>query len=459
MKIFRQLLVVAALAMTMPACVKVNFNDEVSGGGTGTGSQNADDPNVSRVLQGSYERNITLTGGTYTIRGYVYFTSGTKLTIPRGTILKSDVSQKGALIIERGAQIEAIGTAQEPIVFTSGKPAGQRQRGDWGGIILLGNAPTNRPLSPAPLIEGGVDRRYGGTNAADNSGTLRYVRIEWAGIAAEPGSEINGLTTGGVGSGTTLEYIQISYGNDDAFEFFGGTHNAKYLVSYATSDDDLDFDFGYTGRIQFAVVQRRPEIADTDAGNGVEADNDGSGSSATPFTRPILSNITWIGPNGDPNTQANINVANRWRRNVRFEVHNSIMMGFPRGGFGLEGTATATEYNNDNSKFANNLVHAVQDPYRTIDAAAAGVITSAQIRAKAEAAGSVTYTNANDIMLTAPFNWEAPNYLPMTGSPALAGAVFTGLDPFFTVVPFRGAFGTTNWTSGWVSFTPQTNTY
>ena len=456
MNMFKHLLVVAALALTLPACVKVNFEDE---DGTTTPGINTDDPNVSRVLQGSYSRNITLTGGTYTIKGYVYFTAGYTLSIPKGTILKSDVSQKGAVIIERGARIEALGTAQEPIVFTSGKPAGQRQRGDWGGIIILGNAPTNRPLSPAPLIEGGVDRRYGGNVANDNSGTMRYVRIEWAGIAAEPGSEINGLTLGGVGSGTTLEYIQVSYGNDDAYEFFGGNVNAKYLVSYATSDDDLDFDFGYTGKIQFAVVQRRPEIADTDAGNGVEADNDGTGTSATPYTKPILSNITWIGPNGDAATQANLNFANRWRRAVRFEVHNSIMMGFPKGGFSLESAATADAYNTGESKFANNLVHALAAPYKA-DASAAGVITEAQIRTKAEANGTVTYASANDIMLEAPFNWDAPNYLPKAGSPALTGASFAGLDAaFFTSVPHRGALGTSNWLTGWANFTPQTNTY
>ena len=453
---FKQLLVVSALALTLPACVKVNFND---GDTTTTPGTNTDDPNVSGVLQGSYSRNITLTGGTYTIRGYVYFTSGFTLSIPKGTIFKSDISQKGALIIERGARIEALGTAQEPIVFTSGKAAGQRQRGDWGGIIILGNAPTNRPVSPAPLIEGGVDRRYGGTVANDNSGTMRYVRIEWAGIAAEPGSEINGLTLGGVGSGTTLEYIQVSYGNDDAYEFFGGTVNAKYIVSYAASDDDLDFDFGYTGKIQFAVAQRRPEIADTDAGNGVEADNDGTGTTATPFTKPILSNITWIGPNGDAATQANLNFANRWRRSVRFEVHNSIMMGFPKGGFSLESAATADAYNTNESKFQNNLVHALASPYKA-DATAAGVITEAQIRAKAEANGSITYPSAADIMLEAPFNWDAPNYMPKTGSPALAGASFTGLDAtFFNSVTHRGALGTSNWLTAWTSFTPQTNTY
>lgn len=451
---FKQLLVVAALALTLPACVKVNFEDD---NGTTTGN-NAEDPNTTRVLQGSYSRDVALTGGTYTIKGYVYFTSGTTLSIPKGTVLKSDISQKGALIIERGAKIEALGTTQEPIVFTSGKPAGSRQRGDWGGLIILGNAPTNRPLSPAPLVEGGVDRRYGGNNATDNSGTLRYVRIEWAGIAAEPGSEINGLTLGGVGSGTTLEYIQVSYGNDDAYEFFGGTVNAKYLVSYAASDDDLDFDFGYTGKIQYAVVQRRPEIADTDAGNGVEADNDGTGTTAEPYTKPVLSNVTWIGPNGDAQTQANLNFANRWRRAVRFEVHNSIMMGFPDAGLSLESAATAEAFKSNISQFKNNLVHALAAPYK-VDAAAAAVMTADEVKAKAEAAGSVTYANAADIMLEAPFNWDAPNYLPKAGSPALTGASFTGLDAFFTNGTFRGAFGTTNWLTGWASFTPQTNSY
>ena len=454
MKMFRNLLVASALALTLPACVKVNLEEDTTTAGSTT-----EDPNVSRVLQGSYSKSITLTGGTYTLKGYVYFTSGTTLTIPKGTVLKSDVSQKGALIIEKGARIEAVGTAQEPIVFTSGKPAGQRQRGDWGGIILLGNAPTNRPLSPAPLIEGGVDRRYGGTVANDNSGTLRYVRIEWAGIAAEPGSEINGLTLGGVGSGTTLEYIQVSYGNDDAYEFFGGTVNAKYLVSYATSDDDLDFDFGYNGKIQFAVVQRRPEIADTDAGNGVESDNDGTGTTATPYTKPVLSNITWIGPNGDAQTQANLNFGNRWRRASRFEVHNSILMGFPKGGYSLESAATAEAYKNDLTVFKNNLVHALAAPYK-VDAAAAAVMTEADVKAKAEANGCVTYTTANDILLEAPFNWDSPNYLPRSGSPALTGASFTGLDAaFFTTVAHRGALGTSNWLSGWTSFSPQTNTY
>lgn len=456
MTTLKQILSVLMLFVFASSCIQVDIEDSSGSGGGGTA--NPDDPNVSKVLVGSYERNITLAPGTYTLKGYVYFTSGTTLKIPAGTIIKSDISQKGALIIERGAKIEAEGTASSPIIFTSGKPAGTRTRGDWGGIIILGSAPTNRPASPAPLIEGGVDRRYGGSVNNDNSGIMRYCRIEFAGIAAEPGSEINGLTLGGVGVGTTLEFIQTSYANDDAFEMFGGNVNMKNLVAYATSDDDLDFDFGYTGRIQYAVVQRRPEIADTDAGNGVEADNDGSGTAALPYTRPVLSNITWIGPNGDAATQANLNFANRWRRAVRFEVRNSIMMGFPRGGFSLESASTANAFRTDTSVFRNNLVHALIDPYK-VDASAGGVITSAEIRTKVEASGTTTYTNPADIQLEAPFNWDAPNYMPKAGSPALTGANFAGMDAFFTQVAFRGAFGPTNWMTGWVSFTPQSNPY
>ena len=223
----------------------------------GNGSRDSDDPNETKVLSGTIDNSITLKKGTFTLKGYVYVNNGAVLTIEPGTIIKSDISQKGALIVERGSKLIADGTATDPIVFTSGKPSGEKAPGDWGGIILLGKAPTNRPTSPAPIIEGGVNRPYGGTDANDNSGTLRYLRIEFSGIAAEPGSEINGLTLGGVGAGTILENIQVSFGGDDAFEFFGGTVNAKNLVALGTYDDDYDFDFGYSGKIQFAVSLKR----------------------------------------------------------------------------------------------------------------------------------------------------------------------------------------------------------
>ena len=164
------------------------------------------------VISGVYKNTIlNIPEGTYTLKGYVYFESGSELNIAPGTVIKSDVTDKGALIIERGAKINAIGTVSKPIVFTSGKAVGQRNPGDWGGLVILGKATTNR--STEPTIEGGVGKNFGGTDDNDNSGTLKYVRIEFAGIASQPNSEINGLTLGGVGSGTTIEYVQVAYGN------------------------------------------------------------------------------------------------------------------------------------------------------------------------------------------------------------------------------------------------------
>lgn len=406
-------------------------------------------PAVDTVLFGSLTSNKELTSDrTWIIKGYVYVPNGVTLTIKPGTRIISDVVEKGALIIERGGKIDANGTAAQPIVFTSGKAAGSRAPGDWGGIVILGKAKTNR--SSTPLIEGGIDRPYGGTDDADNSGTLRYVRIEYAGIAAFANSEINSLTLGGVGSGTTIEYIQTSYANDDAYEFFGGKVNCKYLVAAYTADDDFDFDFGYTGKIQYAVSLRDPAFVDGgDAGNGIESDNDNPPTITPLITRAVLSNFTFVGPNGASGTAANHNFANRFRRNTRFVLRNSILMGYQKAGFSIEQDETGTAYKNNLSVFKNNLVHAVAEPYKS----GTTTITAAEMKTKAESEGSVTYASATDIGLETPFNLTAPNFLPKTGSPALTGAVYDGdLDAFFTTGTFRGAFGATNWLTGWTRF-------
>jgi len=244
---------------------------------------------TTTTLSGTYVETITLTSDKiWTLKGYVYVADGAKLIIQPGTTIVSDIAEKGALIIERGAQIIAEGTATKPIVFTSGRAIGEKAPGDWGGIVILGRAKTNR--TSEPTIEGGIGRPFGGVNDLDNSGVLRYVRIEYAGVAAMPNSEINALTLGGVGSGTIIENVQTIYANDDAFEFFGGTVSPKNLYAFATADDDFDFDFGFTGTITNGVAKRDPQFVDNgDAGNGVECDNDGTGSTATPYTHPKLS--------------------------------------------------------------------------------------------------------------------------------------------------------------------------
>jgi len=453
-KILFGTLVLSVVAIS--SCIKVDFNETINQGSGGGGTDPQDPVTNGGIIQGIYNRSITLPKGKYTLKGYVYFTAGNTLTISAGSVIVSDVTEKGALIIERGAQLIADGRSNAPIVFTSGKPVGQRAPGDWGGIILLGNAPTNRPLDPAPTVEGGVGRKYGGTDATDESGILRYVRIEFAGIAAEPGSEINGLTLGGVGSGTIIENIQVSFGNDDAYEFFGGTVNAKNLIAFATADDDFDFDFGYTGKIQFAVSCRKPDFVDGgDAGNAIECDNDGTGTAATPKTKPQLSNFTFVGPNS-ATAAPNHNYSNRWRRATQFILRNSILMGHPDAGFSVESDASLNDYVNNVSEFKNNLVHAETNIYRSSNAA---ILSAAAMQAKAEAEGCITYTDIANIQLESPFYSTNPNFLPKTGSPALTGASFAGMNPFFTSTAYRGAFGTTNWTAGWAEWDPQNKAY
>ena len=333
---------------------------------------------TTTTLSGNINTTTTLTSDkVWTLKGYVYVTDGAKLIIQPGTTIISDVAEKGALCIERGAQIIAEGTATKPIIFTSGKAVGERSPGDWGGIIILGKAKTNR--SSEPTIEGGIGRAFGGTNDADNSGVLKYVRIEYAGIAAMPNSEINALTLGGVGSGTIIENVQTVYANDDAFEFFGGTVNAKNLYAYATADDDFDFDFGYTGTITNGVAKRDPQFVDSgDAGNGVECDNDGTGSSAQPTTHPKLFNMILIGPNKS-SALSKHNLGLRFRRASQFTMKNSVVWGWMKGGLSLESNETAQFVKDGVSVFEDNSVGTF-NPTLNFISKATTILTSEQLK-------------------------------------------------------------------------------
>jgi len=455
----KRILALMALSATIvTGCVKVDIDDSVNGGGGNTGGGTKQEQIISsKIITGTISDVVELPKGKYILKGYVFVTERASLRFAAGSLIVSDTIQKGALIVERNARLFAEGTAAEPIIFTSGKAPGARTPGDWGGIVLLGNAPTNRVTEP--IIEGGINSKYGGTIAADNSGSLKYVRIEFAGIAADPNSEINGLTCGGVGSGTTLENIQVSYGNDDAYEFFGGTVNPKNLIAFATADDDFDFDFGFVGRLQFGISLRDPLFVDGgDAGNGIECDNDGSGTVASPRTRPVISNFTFVGPNGATGTAPNHNFNTRFRRSTHFVLRNSILMGYQKGGFQFESDSTAQGYIDGRSAFRHNLVHAVVEPYKVSNTT---LITAAGVKTKAEGTDSCkTYTAATDIMLESPFSLTAPNFSPKAGSPATAAnaASFVGLSGF-TTTTYSGAIGTTNWAQGWTSFTPKTNVY
>ena len=347
---------------------------------------------TTTTLSGNINTTTTLTSDkVWTLKGYVYVTDGAKLIIQPGTTIISDVAEKGALCIERGAQIIAEGTATKPIIFTSGKAVGERTPGDWGGIIILGKAKTNR--SSEPTIEGGIGRAFGGTNDADNSGVLKYVRIEYAGIAAMPNSEINALTLGGVGSGTIIENVQTVYANDDAFEFFGGTVNAKNLYAYATADDDFDFDFGYTGTITNGVAKRDPQFVDSgDAGNGVECDNDGTGSSAQPTTHPKLLNMILVGPNVST-ALSNHNLGLRFRRATQFTMKNSVVWGWMKGGLSLESNETTQFIKDGVSVFEGNSIGTF-NPTLNFISKSTTILTSEQLKTLALSKNNKEITTA-----------------------------------------------------------------
>lgn len=306
--------------------------------------QNTNYGTPSVTVSGELTSSTTWTSNNvYLIQGFYYVRDGVTLTIEPGTVIRGDKDTKGTLLIERGAKLMAEGNIDKPIVFTSNVAVGSRSYGDWGGVVLCGKAAIN-VAGGTSIIEGGPTSVYGGGSTpddADNSGSLKFIRIEFPGIPFVPDKEINGLTLGGIGSGTTLDYIQISYSGDDSFEWFGGTANAKHLITFRGWDDDFDTDFGYRGMIQYAVSLRDKDIADPGSGsNSFESDNDGSGSTNTPVTQPIFSNVSVFGPKYDLTTAINSNFkrAMHLRRNTRTTIYNSVFTGFPTGLF-IDGTA------------------------------------------------------------------------------------------------------------------------
>jgi len=412
------------------------------------------------VVSGNITANTTWTSNrTYLLNGFVYVKSGATLTVEAGTIIYGDKTSKGALIVEQGAKIMADGTADRPIVFTSALPAGQRTYGDWGGVIICGKAPINIPGGTG-TIEGGVGSIYGGTDPADNSGVLRYVRIEFPGIAFQPNNEINGLTLGGVGNGTLIDYVQVSYSGDDGFEFFGGTVNAKHLISHRTLDDDFDTDFGYSGKIQYAVCLRDPQVADLSASQGFESDNDATGTANTPKTSPIFSNVTLVGPKATNADVVNNNYrrALHLRRNTETSLYNSIVMGWvgTGAGSGIFIDANTTADNATGAKLQiRNVILAGKDTVTT--SATNGFNALAWFDTPTY--GNSRFVNSAEVKLTDPFNLTNPDFRPASGSPALSGSDFTNIrltDAFFTSTTFRGAFsGGERWDAKWANYNPQ----
>ena len=418
------------------------------------------------VLEGNINSDKVLDANKkYLLRGFVNVNEPATLTIPAGTIIFGEKSSKGSLIINRGAKIVAIGTPDRPIVFTSQQPKGQRSAGDWGGIIIAGRARINVPGGTA-VIEGGTGTVYGGgdnPNDDDSSGVLKYVRIEFPGIAFLPDNEINGLTLGGVGRKTVIEYIQVSYSGDDSFEWFGGTVNCKYLIAYRGLDDEFDTDFGYRGKCQFLFGLRDPNIADISGSNGFESDNDGTGTLNSPRTQPIFSNVTLIGPLPSPDfTQFNSNFKRgaHLRRSTLTSIYNSIIMGYPVGLL-IDGQNSADGAIANDLQIRNTIIAGAQAGKNlTTNVNGFDVVTWFNN----PDFGNKTFEKSSDVGLIDPFNLTNPNPIPLSNSYAAANASFNNdrlKDKFFTPVNYIGAFNPNGprWDERWTNYDPQNTDY
>ena len=415
------------------------------------------------ILEGEITSDMTLKAADNNLlRGFVYVTDGVTLTIEPGTVIKGEKSSKGSLIVERGGKLIAEGTAEKPIVFTSDQPKASRTYGDWGGLILCGKSIVNNTAGEAQ-IEGGPRSYYGGKDPEDNSGIVKYVRIEFAGYPLEPDKEINGLTFGGVGSGTEVEFVQVSFSNDDSYEWFGGTVNAKHLIAYKGWDDDFDTDFGYTGKLQFLLSVRDKNIADTSDSNGFESDNDGDGSSNTPLTKPVFSNVTLIGPfygKVSDKTQAEVEAktadaangakggkfqaAMHLRRNTSLNVYNSVFTGWPYGLRATDKKGTA----NDGIAIKNVIFAGMWKNFYEDDKVSENFFNLA--------GSNTTLATTNEIIS------KDGDYSSVVAS-AVQGAEFVDEvlnNSFFEKETYKGAFdGKNDWTAGWTNWDPQNTEY
>ncbi|MEH6308679.1 Ig-like domain repeat protein [Olivibacter sp. SDN3] len=486
--IFRFSFLLLLLTLSLGACKKTTVIEYYEAGNSNNPDDDGDsDKPIVDIQAGSIATNTTWSKDTvYRLNGFVRVgrdsrntqnqpaIEGVILTIEPGTIVIGDRETKGTLIVQRGNKIMAEGTESEPIIFTSERSPGFREAGDWGGVVLCGKATNNQGEAE---LEGNYGAWHGGQDEEDNSGVLKYVRIEYAGIPINPNQEVNSLTMGSVGRGTTIEYVQCSYGLDDAFEWFGGSVNCKYLVAYRGLDDDFDVDYGYHGNVQFAIAIRDANSADQSGSNGFEVDNDGSGTDSSPFTSGTFSNITIIGPKKDKDKTISVQFQNalHLRRNNKLKIHNSIFTGFPNGLF-IQGTNTAANAAAGELVMKNCILAGVEGwgengygtggsvnfPNPKGEEIIAAQIGSQDASAwfRTEAFGNATYPKWTDLGIDPTiFDLsESPQLLPTTGSLLLSGASFHGLEGLETV-EYRGAFGATNWTQGWANFTPQQAVY
>jgi hypothetical protein len=421
------------------------------------------------TLQGEITGIRTLSRDTlYTIIGFVVIQPGARLVIPSGTILESDDASRGSIVTARctdtqlSGQLIIQGTASNPVIF---RPAttGARQRGMAAGVVLHGCAPIN--VAGGSGISEGIGQAFGGNNPTDSSGDIRFLRIEFGGKQIAPDNEINGLTMAGVGSGTVVENVQAHFIADDGFEWFGGTVNAKFLLSTGNDDDNLDCDFGWVGTVQFFVVVQDRALAN----RGVECDNDADSSANTPITTPNVWNVTLVGA-GVERANSEVNDAVYIRRNAAGSWRNLIVANWGNAGVVVDGTSSQNNLAAGTLTIDNVLFFRIQciqvascaaatDPVLGNIAFRGGAESSYHQTGVAAAFAGTTILEGDPLFTSVnydnPINGTAPDLRPAAGSPALVAAnaaMPTGPGVDATAL-YLGAFNANNnWTTGWTTW-------
>ena len=364
------------------------------------------------VLDSDITENVTLeTGKTYTLNGGVHVKSGATLTIQPGvTIVAQHDETVDYILIEQGAKIDAQGTAAQPIVMTSEK----KEAGAWGGLHICGYAHTNNGSGKSEI----GNAPYGGNNDADNSGTLKYIRLEYTGYAFDEEHEANGVSFYGVGNGTTVEHLQAYQGSDDGFEFFGGSVNVKYMVVTSCSDDSFDWTEGWNGKAQFLVAYQEGESSQGYACDCLmECDNNGTNNAATPVAHPTIANATLIGNGGDAQGV-------RLRAGTQVELYNTIITG--------KGKPLTVE--------TNETENALKDGTSKLEY----VAISGELSSKQGIYTNVDFAQATGNLTNQEFSWTGKYVGTLDGGKDLSA------DSFFTKTDYKGAVKSgDDWTSGW----------
>jgi hypothetical protein len=404
---------------------------------------------------------------TYVLKTHVFVESGT-LTIEPGTVIKGE--EGSSLAITTNAKINAVGTKDQPIVFTSSKPEGSRDPANWGGVVLLGKAPINVKDSSGnpttaniegyPASQPGI--AYGGQDAAHDCGKLKYVRIEFAGFKLTERNELNGLTAGGCGSATEIDYIQVHKGADDGVEMFGGTANLKHILVTQPDDDGLDWDFGYNGKVQFLIVQQNADVGNF----GFESDNNPNDPlNASPVSTPEVWNVTLIGSNAEPGRAGKAQAAMHLKNGTAGRLNNLIVAHFTDGAVDIDGAATV----NRTTSGASNPLYIRNSIFWDNANITSGTTLGGEFLRNSSGAvvnndggfdeGTFlldgTRNQLVDPRLTDALNLTRPNFKPQTGSPALnvdAAGTPTSGGFFDTSARFVGAIGTEDWTEGWTAY-------